>query len=509
MNNIKKKELLKLALSEHRSGNLDSADKIYLDILKEDDNDFDANHLHGTILSQNKKYAESIAFFSRAYESSQPTCELLNNYAIALRNVHAYSECERMLQEALTLDNEFPNTYLNLSNCYLSQSRYDDAVKVLTKSIKSGMNILRCQTEIVAIHFTSLNEEFSDITLSKLKKSLDSLSKSDDASSISKSALIYHNIGDLDRALELFKKSEKIYSDLIPSIHTLKNMGNKSVIETFLRHEYQQINHIDSDEDGIRNMKITQDYYDNLKRVSSKMSSDYNDEDYKYISQFHKIKYNKPPKVQKNYINTDIDYARIEKSYCESNPEIVVVDNFLSESFLQELRVFFRCANIFKYPYSRGYIGAFLGKGMANRAFLEFSNHLKKSFKKIFLNYYLSQAWAFKYDSKREGIGIHADDARVNVNFWITQDNANLNKANGGMIVWKKKPDLEASFKEFNSIESMKKMTNEVRNSDYVKIPYKSNRAVIFNSKLYHATDKIQFDDNYKDRRVNITFLYK
>ena len=75
---------------------------------------------------------------------------------------------------------------------------------------------------------------------------------------------------------------------------------------------------------------------------------------------------------------------------------------------------------------------------MANRAFLEFSNHLKKSFKKIFLNYYLSQAWAFKYDSKKDGIGIHADDAKVNVNFWITQDNANLNKANGGMIVWKK-----------------------------------------------------------------------
>ena len=136
-------------------------------------------------------------------------------------------------------------------------------------------------------------------------------------------------------------------------------------------------------------------------------------------------------------------------------------------------------------------------------------NHLKKSFKKIFLNYYLSQAWAFKYDSKKDGIGIHADDAKVNVNFWITQDNANLNKANGGMIVWKKKPDLKASFQEFNSIESIQKMTDEVKNSDYVKIPYKSNRAVIFNSKLYHATDKIQFNDNYKDRRVNITFLYK
>ena len=57
------------------------------------------------------------------------------------------------------------------------------------------------------------------------------------------------------------------------------------------------------------------------------------------------------------------------------------------------------------------------------------------------MNYYLSQAWAFKYDAKRDGIGIHADDAKVNVNFWITDDSANKDKESGGMIVWKKTPD--------------------------------------------------------------------
>ncbi len=30
-----------------------------------------------------------------------PTCELLNNYAIALRNLRAFSECEKMLKEAI------------------------------------------------------------------------------------------------------------------------------------------------------------------------------------------------------------------------------------------------------------------------------------------------------------------------------------------------------------------------------------------------------------------------
>ena len=77
------------------------------------------------------------------------------------------------------------------------------------------------------------------------------------------------------------------------------------------------------------------------------------------------------------------------------------------------------------------------------------------------------------------------------------------------MIIWKKQPKLDATFKDFNSIKSMDKMNEEVKNSDYVKVQYKSNRAVIFNSKLYHVTDEIDFKDNYKDRRVNVTFLYK
>ncbi len=509
MNVTKKKELLKLALNEHRAGNLDSADRIYLDILKKDSVDFDANHLHGLVLSQQGKFAESITFFAVAYQAPLVTCELLNNYAISLRNVRAFTESEKMLEEAISLDEKFPNTYINLSNCYISQSKYEDAINVLNKSINLGFNVLRCQRDIVSIHLTCLNDDFNDITLKKLKDSVDILVRSNDAEAISTSALIYYNIGDLDKALDLFKKSEKLFSDALPSTHTLKNMDNKNVIENFVKHEFQQIKHIDSDEDGIRNMKITQDFYDQLESISNKPSSDYSDSDYEYISQFHRVKYNKAPKPQEKYINDNIDIENIQETYCGSEPEIVVIDNFLSNNFLRDLRVFFRCANIFKYPFRGGYIGAFLGKGMANRALLEFSNDLRKTFPKIFLNYNLAQAWSFKYDSQKNGIGIHADDAKVNVNFWITGDNSNLNQDNGGMIIWKKTPKLEASFQDFNAIKSMDKMKEEVKDSDFIKIAYKSNRAVVFNSKLYHATDKIEFKDNYKDRRVNVTFLYK
>ena len=504
-----KKQLLKKALQYHHIGDLSSADDIYLEILKNDKNDFDANHLHATILSQNKKYAESINFFSIAYEHQTLTCELLNNYAIALRNLKAYTECESMLLQAIDLDKNFPNTYLNLSNCYLSQSRYKDAISILEKSIELDLNTQKSHSEIVSILLAKSSMEGEKCDHEKLIKHLEVLGKSNDKATVAKCALTYYNIGKLEESLGLFKISEKMYSESLPTTETMRSISNKEIIRTFVKHEYEQIKHIDSDVDGIRNMKITQDFYDALEKLNSKSPNQYEEDDYSFISNLHKIKYNKPPKVKNNYINQELNFNEIETMYTSSNPEIVVIDNFLTQDFLEDLRVFFRCANIFKYPYARGYIGAFLSKGMANKALLDFSTELKKSLKKIFLNYNLTQAWSFKYDSKREGIGVHADDARVNVNFWITNDTANLNNDNGGMIIWKKTPSDSASFKDFNSIESMDKIKGEVKDTDFMRIQYKSNRAVIFNSKLYHATDKIEFKDNYKDRRVNVTFLYK
>ncbi len=509
MKQEKKKQLLRKALEYHHSGDLNSADDIYLEILKHDENDFDANHLHATILSQNKKYAESINFFSIAYDYQTPTCELLNNYAIALRNLRAYTECENMLLEAIELDKNFPNSYINLSNCYMSQSKYKEAINILEKSIELDLNTLKSHSDIVSILYMNSPRRDDERNHEKLIKHLEILGKSNDKAAVAKSALIYYNIGELEESLRLFKISEKMYSESLPTIETMKAISNKDIIRTFVKHEYEQIKHIDSDVDGIRNMKITQKFYDSLEKINLKSSDQYKDNDYTFISDLHKIKYNKPPKVRNNYINQQLNFNEIEMTYTSSNPEIVVIDDFLTQDFLEDLRVFFRCANIFKYPYPRGYIGAFLGKGMANKALLEFSTELKKSLKKIFLNYYLSQAWSFKYDAKREGIGAHADDASVNVNFWITDNSANMNSDNGGMIIWKKTPSDNATFKDFNSLESIDKIEDEVKDTDFMRVPYKSNRAVIFNSKLYHVTDKIEFKDNYKDRRVNITFLYK
>ena len=509
MKNLKKKQLLNRALSYHKNGEIDAANDIYLKILENDSNDFDANHLHALVLSQKNNYIESIDYFSKAYTQGPVTCELLNNFAIAYRNLKVFSECEKLLLEALALDKKFINTYKNLANCFLSQNKDDDALEVLETALHLNIDKTKFIHKIIEVLFTKINDNASSVNNKKYEKYANLLSKDTHHANKALSGLCYLHLNKIEKSLKLFKDAESLVSGGLPAINTLKELKNKEILNTMIKHEYEQITHIDSDIDGIRNVKITQNFYDTLKTLYNRKELVFSDDEYDFISSLHKIRYNKAPQPRSKYLNENINIELYEKIYKKADPQIVIIDDFLDETYLDDLRKFFRCANIFKYPYPAGYIGAFLGKGMANKAILELSKELKETFPKIFSSYNLSQAWAFKYDSKQKGISIHADDAKINVNFWITDDSANLNKETGGLIIWSKKPSLDTKFSDFNSLSSIPKMEEEVKKTDSIRIPYRANRAVVFNSKLYHATDNIDFKDDYINRRINVTFLYK
>ena len=39
-------------------------------------------------------------------------------------------------------------------------------------------------------------------------------------------------------------------------------------------------------------------------------------------------------------------------------------------------------------------------------------------------------------------------------------------------------------------------------------VPYAENRVVLFNSNLFHETDRLEFKPGYENRRINITMLF-
>jgi len=142
----------------------------------------------------------------------------------------------------------------------------------------------------------------------------------------------------------------------------------------------------------------------------------------------------------------------------------------------------------------------------------QIAEELRRAFPEIFKNHRLYQAWAYKYESQRTGIRVHADFAAVNVNFWITPDSANLNPSNGGLIVYKEKAPLDWSFNLYNSDteEGSSRIQKFLAEHDSKKmvVPYAENRAVIFNSSLFHETDAFEFKPGYENRRINVTMLF-
>lgn len=196
------------------------------------------------------------------------------------------------------------------------------------------------------------------------------------------------------------------------------------------------------------------------------------------------------------------------KAWRDSQPKIAVIDNLLTEEALARLRRYCLGSRLWRTAYPQGYLGAFPESGFAAPILAQVAEELADTFPTIFAAHPLRYHWAFKYDSSLDGIGIHADEAAVNVNFWITPDAANLDPESGGLVIWDKAAPLEWDFAKFNADEKAAYDFLEKSGAQKIVVPYRANRAVIFDSNLFHKTDRIRFKPGYENRRINITMLY-
>ena len=192
----------------------------------------------------------------------------------------------------------------------------------------------------------------------------------------------------------------------------------------------------------------------------------------------------------------------------ENRPQVVVVDNLLTEEALAALRRFCLGSTIWRTGYDSGYIGAFPEAGFSAPLLAQIAEEFREVFCGICGDLPLKYAWAFKYDSAMEGVHIHADDAAVNVNFWITPDEANLDPDSGGLLVWDVPAPRDWDFTRFNSDQPAIRDFLARNDAQSITVPYRANRAVIFDSNLLHKTDKIRFRPGYENRRINVTLLY-
>ena len=528
------------AVSHHQSRRFQQAEELYERILTQDPSHVDALHLLGLVAYQQGDNSRALQLISKAISLNSDKPHYHFNLGLVQEKEGQLDEAISAYDRALTLNPSYTEAQSNLGNVFRAQGKLDAAaqafhavLKITPRSAETHNNlgvVLKEQGNIdgaIGEYRTTLelNPAHAE-ALNNLGVAYKEQGRLDEAKSSFQQALkhkpyyanAHYHLGltslwqqHFEEAMASFRRS----ADLI--FNHQKPVSIRAVAKARIKHDYEQVqfllaHSLESD--------LPSSYVDGLDSLYQRVLKDTDpswfisltsQEQIVVAPSFNRIlHYGKAETFAKGTLNPDLNIPEIETRYYEKNPEHMFVDNLLNPAALASLRQFCLESTIWKRDYQNGYIGAFLANGFSCPLLLQIAEELRTTFPGIFKNHLLNQAWAFKHDSALRGLNMHADAAAVNVNFWITPDEANLDPNSGGLIVWNKEAPDGWDFKEYNNEKNEGKIREflERHHADALTVPHRQNRAIIFNSNLFHETDKLSFKDTYENRRINVTLLY-
>lgn len=481
-----------------------------IDLIKQAIEDAPANPLYwfnlGVVNQRAGKKDEAVQAYERALALSPKYVEALINLGNVLKDLDRLDQAVEAYRRALTLNPNHADTHNNLGVALKEQSKITDAISAYREALR-----------LKPAHLESLNNlGLALMETGAIDEAIASFTRVLATQPAHGKALYNLGIawiwkGDHARAIASLAQAAQAKH------HHDRGVTESVVYRSRLKHDVEQVRYLMS----LRLLGPEQQaYLDALEQLDRSLAQQYPDRNRCPIEPVQAASISPSftrflhltncDKLSAGALHSQLNVADVEERYLSKQPEVTYIDQLLNDTALASLRRFCWESTIWKKDYENGYLGAFLGDGFATPLLLQIAEELRVRFPRIFKQHRLTQAWAFKQDNARRGLTIHADAAAVNVNFWITPDEANLNPEKGGLVVYDKEAPREWNFAAYNSEQNKPKILEWLNRSgaQTIRIPYRANRAVVFNSDLFHETDDITFKDDYLSRRINITLLY-
>ncbi len=475
-----KEEVINQAFKFHSQGNISEASKYYQYFIKKGFKDHRVFSNYASILKEFGKLKEAKLYTLKAIDISPNFAEYHSNMGSILENLGQLKEAELSHRKAIELKPDLAEAHSNLGNTLRHRGNLQEAELSHRKAIELKPDFASAYE---ALGLVLLEKNEYDLSLKYFSESANLLNNQ-------------KKQGSNNERFTIISKA-KIEHD-IEQFEYLASKGYEAKKFTNLAILYKKIaSEIDWPSDTrllILNNKYQSLLQDNYNRLIHRLEA---------------------PRLKEKVVNNSLNVEKITNDYFNHEFGLTYIDNFLSSKAIESLRDFLLGSTIWFNIKPNGYVGAFLREGFSNPLIIQIADELRKKFPKIFKNYPINHIWAFKYDSRAKneksslkGINVHADFAAINVNFWITPKEANLNPKSGGLIVYDVEAPKDWDFNTFNYNEQ--KIREELKKSkgNIKVIPYNENRAVIFNSNLFHETDSYEFKEGYENRRINVTILF-
>ena len=539
--NLTQNEAFALAVQNHKENNLQVAEDLYKEILKTNSNLISANINLGILFQTRGEHQKAIPFYEKVIEIDPDNVHAHNDLGIIFQFLGQYQKALDCYEKIIEINPEHIHSHYNSGIIFYILGKHQKAINCYEKATKINPNYTEAHNSL-GIVFQLLGE---------LQKALSSYEKVIEinpnyAGAHNNLGIVFQDIGEFQKALSCYEKALEIDPNLIGALENItntymrqssnfdktinasikslkiKNKKTKFIDQSIpffkLKHDVEQAKYLNS-----KNYKI--EGIDQFQKVGAEIlhrkenKEDKNNPNRKIILNkeetdillpFYKSDYvYRPKSITGSCINPNKNWQEVEDEYLNSLKQIIYIDDFLSDEALIELREFCLVSKVWNKLYPNKYLGAFSESGFASPVHLQIATDLQQKLPKLFGPHPLTKCWGFKYDTTLgSGINIHADYAIHNLNFWITPDEYNNNKNLGGLKVYDVPAPANWTFKDYQ--EKADKIYQFLRDSgaNCVNVPYKFNRAVLFNSAYFHETDIIDFKDEYEGRRINNTYLF-
>jgi tetratricopeptide (TPR) repeat protein len=523
-----------------QAGRLTEAEAAYRQALALSPQDAETLHLLGLVTYRQHRLPESLEFLEAAVERDGSSPIYWFNFGVVSQKAGRPLQAAQAYEHAVALNPRYPEAYGNLGNVLRESGNLPGAVRAYQQALTLNPSLADTHNNLgVAKKELGLAQE----AIACYRNALEL--KPTHAEAYNNLGLALMEVGTLHDAIAAFQQALALLPEYQTARYNLgmawswagneskaceyleqvararhdhgKPVAEEAVYRSRVKHDAEQVRYLLDR----RKLDHTQHaYLEALIQLHERLTGDASSANRVAIdaSELAGIapSFNRmlvceaPPRLEQGALNASLDPSAVEIRYHARRPEVTFIDDLLNDTALNALRRFCREATIWKKDYENGYCGAFLGDGFASPLLFQIADELRVTFPGIFKHHRLTQAWAFKHDSARRGLNIHADAAAVNVNFWITEDEANLNPATGGLVVYDKEAPADWNFREYNSDRNKPKIMKWLAEAgaQAITIPYRANRAVVFNSDLFHETDDVTFKNDYVSRRINITLLY-
>jgi cytochrome c-type biogenesis protein CcmH/NrfG len=413
-----------------------------------------------------------------------------------------FAEAERAYRAALAIVPADPAVTHNLGVAIAAQGRHQGAIGCFEQA-------LRADPSFVSAHYNRA------VALTTLGKTQDAIKAFSRAAALEPQHYQAHRAlgflwlsqGERGRALDHFARTYELRRGDDRTTIALKSLTTTTGHK--LRHDAEQFLFLSQrTRDRLRFDLLARSYLEVAKQVPNEIVTlsnaqiDLLGEDYNTP-----IHLRSAPEVAGCAVNERADWAALTAQFVEQGA--IPVDDLLTPPALDSLQRSLLESTIWHdFSHIDGFVASYLEDGLACPLLLQIADELRQAFPEILGEYPLSQAWAFKGLQAQAAVDVHADDAEVSVNFWVTPTEANLEAGHGGLVVCRAPPPDDWKIKDYDQDRVRIVTFLEQKAADSLVVPYRQNRAVLFRSRLFHHSDRPKFASNYENHRINLTLLY-